>query len=71
MTTKLTAGLDAAAQGKTGDVIEIDYIIFATTYDVASCYTSYLDDATETTGWLVWNEQIDEWLKANAYKLAD
>lgn len=70
-TTKFTAGLDAAAQGKTGDTIEIDYIIFATTYDVASCYTSYLDDATETTGWLIWNEQIDEWLKANAYKLAD
>ena len=68
--TKVTAGLDAAAQGKSGDVVEIDYIIFATTYEVASCYTSYLDDATETTGWLVWNEQIDEWLKANAYKLA-
>jgi hypothetical protein len=70
-TTKLTNGLDAAAQGKTGDVVEIDYIIFARDYEAASCYTSYLDDATETTGWLVWNEQIDEWLKANAYKLAD
>lgn len=68
---KLANGLDNAAAGKAGDVIEIDYIIFATTYETASCYTSYLDDATETTGWLVWNAQIDEFIKANAMKLAE
>lgn len=57
--TKANQNIDTAKAVVAGDEVEIDYIIFATTFEAASCYTSTLDVATETTGWLVWYNKLN------------
>lgn len=47
-------GLDTRYTIKAGDTVELDYMIFANTFEEAASYTSLLEDATETTGYLLW-----------------
>jgi len=57
-------GLDTQLSVLAGASVEVDYVIFASSAEAASCYTSYLDDETETTGYLVYLEK-----RANALGL--
>lgn len=57
-------GLDTQLSVVAGASVEVDYVIFAHSAEEASCYTSYLDEATETTGYLVYLEK-----RANALGL--
>ncbi len=59
-----SAGLDTQLAVKAGASVEVDYVIFASSAEEASCYTSYLDEQTETTGYLKYLEQ-----RANALGL--
>ena len=59
-----SVGLDTQLSVVAGASVEVDYVIFASSAEEASCYTSYLDDETETTGYLVYLEE-----RANALGL--